>query len=279
MATTLNKALETIVDNGGARRSVKKHLEAVGIKRWSDINKAKLYEFRDHLVTTVSANTARTILARTKAMMERFSDEVNFPAGWRSILTTKGDKPVKTYLTPEELEAFAAVPTHSLREEVVKCECLLEAFVGARVSDIRNLTTENIVGGNLVYVSQKSKVRASIPVGDRVIAWLDFAQQHRDLSPKYKGTRCDIILRLAKRAGLDAPVFVRQGGVDERGPKWKYVTSHTFRVSFVTNLQQAGLDLLTISRMAGHTNVAMTERYCAITPTKLNDKAAEYLGV
>lgn len=277
--TTLEQALQTITEKGGARASVKKHLRAVGIVDWSNVTRQSLYQLRDEILGKLSANTAKTVFARTCAMFDRFSEEVDFPENWRKILSCKGEEVVKTYLTPNELAKFAAVPTYSTREEVVKCECLLEAYTGARISDIHALTTENIEGANLIYVSQKTRKRADIPFSERARGWLEFAQEHRDAAPKYRAGRIEVIKRLCERANINAPVMVHVGGVDERGPKYMHVSTHTFRISFVTNLHAAGLDLLTISRMAGHSNIQMTIRYCAITRPTISSEAAKYLGV
>lgn len=279
MATTLNQALETVSEKGGARASVRKHLEAAGIRRWSDINRTQLYNFRDMLMSNVSPSTAKTILARTSAMFERFSDEVKLPDGWKKILSCKGDEPMRVYLTPEELAQFEAVQARGDREEIVKIECLLEAYIGARVSDICSLTEDNIQGNNLVYVSKKTHKKAAIPVGEKVRGWLRYYTEHKEASPKNRSTRCGIIVRLCKRAGIDTPVVVHSAAKDESGPKYLFVTSHTFRISFVTNLHGSGLDLLTISRMAGHSDVSMTERYCAVTDLKLSEEAQKYLGI
>lgn len=277
--TTLNEALETITEKGGARASVKKHLRAVGIVDWSDISRVRLYDLRDEIKNAVSANTAKTIFARTSAMFDRFSEEVDFPVDWRKILSCKGDDVVKTYLTPEEIEKFAAVQTRNTREEVVKCECLLEAVTGARLSDILSLTVDNIEGANLIYVSKKTGKRADVPFSKKAKEWLEYAQENKAESPKYRATRNDMIRQLCERAGINSMVMVHVGGVDERGPKYLYVSSHTFRISFVTNLRLAGLDLLTIKRMAGHTSLAMTERYCAVTSPSISKAAAKYLGI
>lgn len=277
---TLDNALETITETGGARASVKKHLRAVGIVNWSNISKIKLYELRDEINGSVSANTAKTLFARISSMFGRFEEVVEeLPEDWRKVLTCKGEQTVKTYLTPEELEKFECVQTKNPKEEVVRCECLLEAYTGARVSDIVNLTTENIEGDNIVYVSVKTGKRADVPFSQRARTWLEYAQDHRADAPTYRAERNDIVRRLCQRAGIYTPVMVHVGGKDERGPKYMYVTSHTFRISFVTNLHKAGLDLLTISRMAGHSSVAMTERYCAITRPKVTGAAAKYLGI
>lgn len=277
--TTLEQALQTITEKGGARASVKKHLRAVGIVDWSNITRERLFQLRDEITGSVSPNTAKTVFARTAAMFDRFSEEAGLPDGWRKILKCKGEEVVKTYLTPAELEKFAAVRTDGTREEVVKCECLLEAYTGARVSDIQDLTTENVEGANIIYVSKKTGKRADIPFSERARGWLEYAQENRNAAPKYRAARNDIIRRLCERANINSPVMVHVGGVDERGPKYMYVSTHTFRISFVTNLHAAGLDLLTISRMAGHSNIQMTIRYCAITRPKISDMAAKYLGI
>lgn len=276
---SLQEALCTISEASGSRSSVQKHLAAVGINGWEDITKQSLYDFKDHLLGAVSTSTAATIMARTCAMLTRFSDEVELPKDYRRILSVKRDKPMRTYLSPGELELFELVDTYTDSEAVVKYECLLEAFTGARVSDIVELTKENITGNTLTYVSKKTKVRATVPVSDKIKGWIKFVQENRAASPKYKATRGNIITRLCERAEIDTPVAVFEGGKNKKGAKYLYVTSHTFRISFVTNLQQAGLDLLTISRMAGHTNTAMTERYCAFIAPKVTKGAAEYLGI
>ena len=276
---TLQEALDGFRNNGGAGATLRKHLTASGIADWSDINRDSIYNFRDEVVGSVSANTARTIFLNAKALINRYKDGIpTLPDDWSSILSAKAEKVMRTYLTPEELKNFGSVSTRTKAEAIVQVECLLEAYTGARVGDIMEFSLENIQDGFLNYVSQKTKVQASIPVSGRIVDWIKFAQEHRADEPTLRG-RCEIIRTLCRRAGIDTPVTVFSGGQTKKGPKWQFVTSHTFRISFVTNLQQSGMDLVSISRLSGHRNVAMTERYCAPAKPRLTWEAQRFLGL
>lgn len=276
---TLQEALDSFRNNGGAGDSLRKHLTAAGISVWDDFSRESLYDFRDEVTGSVSANTARTTFLNAKALINRYRGVIsNLPDDWSSILSVKAQKVMRTYLTPEELKKIEGVACRSMKERVVYAESLLEAYTGARVSDIMGFTYENIQDGYLTYVSKKTKVQASIPVSKKILTWIEFVQANKNHEPSLRG-RCDIIRSLCRRAGIDSPVTVFTAGETKKGPKWQFVTSHTFRVSFVTNLQQSGMDLVSISRLSGHKNVAMTERYCAPAKPKLTWAAQQFLGL
>jgi len=275
---TLQEALDSFRDNGGAASTMRKHLSAAGINEWSDISRESLYDLRDTLTKNLAASTARTVILNFKAFVRRHLDYVTLPDDWAEILSVKNEAPLRTYLTPEELRKFEGVSTRNPKEALVQIECLLEAYTGARISDIMTFTAENVRGNELVYVSQKTRIQSTVPISKKVLRWINYAQSHRDDEPSTP-SRCDIIRRLCKRAGIDTPVTVYSAGETKKGEKWNYITSHSFRISFVTNLQQSGMDLVSISRMSGHRNVAMTERYCAPAAPKLTWLAQEFLGL
>lgn len=276
---TLQLALNDFRDNGGAAGSLRKHLTAAGIIEWEDFSSAEnLYRLRDTLRESVATSTARTFFNNLKSFLKRNREYVYLPEDGLAILSVKNEKPLRTFLTPEELRRFESVPTKNPKEALVQTECLLEAYTGARVSDIMAFTAENIQGDQLVYVSKKTKIQAAVPVSKKILRWIMYAQAHREYEPSTP-SRCDIIRRLCKRAGITSPVTVFTAGETKKGEKWQYITSHSFRISFVTNLQQSGMDLVSISRMSGHRNVAMTERYCAPTTPKLTWLAQEFLGL
>ena len=264
-------------NRGGAGDSLRKHLAPVNINIWEDINRTSLYEFRDALLKAVAPSTARTVCANFKALLNRYSDELDLPKDWEKILTVKNEKPLRTYLTPDELKRFEQVATKSKAEAIVKAQSLVEAYTGARVSDIMELTPENIVDGVLTYVSKKTGVRASVPVSRKVEWWIAYAQDHREDEPTLPGRNL-IIRRLAKKAGITEPVVVYRAGKTLKTPKYEQLSSHSFRISFVTNLQKSGMDMLSLSRLAGHRNLQMTERYCAPTTPNLTKEALAYLG-
>ena len=259
----------------GAAQSLRKHLAAVGINEWEDITRSSLYDLKDHLVETVAASTAKQVLSNLRAVMNRVKDEIDFPADFAKILAVKGDTCRATYLTPEELRKFEAVKVKGAKARLVQVEFLIEAFTGARISDVMNFTAENFAGGYLTYTSKKTKVTATVPVSEKTRGWILFAQEHRDEEPTLM-SRNRIIRRIAKAAGIDSPVKTRRGGVEKVTPKWEVVSSHTARRSMISNLVEAGASLTEAKICAGHTSEQMTSRYCCVSKPNLSVKAMRY---
>ena len=274
---TLQQAIDRISSTAGA--SLRKHLSAVNINDWEDITRAALYDFRDHLAGTVSPGTARTVMAYAKSLFNRYSEEVALPKDWQKILTGRSERPRRTYLTTEELSRLEKVRIESPMERVVLVESLIEAYTGARVSDVMTFTEENFrEAGYLSYTSIKTKVTATIPISEKTKGWIAYAQEHRDDEPTLAG-RNKIIRRLAKRAGILTRVKVFRAGKEEEGEKWRFLSSHSFRCSTATNLSLAGASLTEIRLTLGHTSEAMSSRYVVAARPQLSAKAMAYFGV
>lgn len=263
---------------GGQAQALSKHLKASGISCWSDCTKANLSDFRDALTEQVAPSSAKTYIAVLKAILARYEDEGIIPCKtFREVLKVKNDKPVKAFLSTEELERLMQVPTRTSNEIFVLYSFLVGAFTGMRVSDARAVTSENINNDQLSYVSIKTGVHATIPVGERVKGYIDYLRAND--SDMTLVTYNDIIRRLCKRAGLTERVKVRHGGKDAVKEKWECVSSHTARISFATNLAIAGLPMIDLSRLCGHTSTQMSERYVAQHEVKLNDRAMAYFNI
>lgn len=276
---TLQEAINQISNKGGAGSSLRKHLSAVGINEWDDISKSSLYDFRDNLLESVAPSTSRTICAVLKSLLNRYSDELYLPKDWDKALSVKGDTARRTFLTTSELEALENVRTKNAREKIVLVESLIEAYTGARLSDVMTFTEENYKeAGYLTYTSIKTKVTANVPISDKTKAWIAYAQEHRADEPCLK-VRNEIIRRLAKRAKIDSMVKVRRRGLEEMGEKWRYLSSHSFRCSTATNLALAGASLTDIKNTLGHTNESMSSRYVVSTKPNLSEKAMLFFGV
>ena len=104
---TLQEAIDRINNKGGAASSLRKHLNAVGIHEWDDLTRSALYDFHDHLTETLAPASAKTISGQLRAMLVRYEEELNLPSGWRKILLTKSSKPMKIYLSEEDLARLA----------------------------------------------------------------------------------------------------------------------------------------------------------------------------
>ena len=251
-----------------------KHLTSSGITKWQDLTKSRLFSFRDDLLEEVAPTSARTYFAVFKGVLARYEDDVDFCPDYRDILRAKNEKPVKTYLTINELKRMEGVTTESTLERQVLYQFLIGAYTGMRISDIRNVTEENVTGGQLSYVSKKTSVHAVVPCSDRVkgyILWVQQNEQEVSLAGYNK-----IVRRLCRKAGIADKVKVYRAGATCTGPKWQFVSSHTARISFCTNLAELHVPLLDIARLAGHQNTSTTERYVVNTKVNLPITAMKY---
>lgn len=274
---TLQEAIDKMENKGGAGASLRKHLAAVGIHEWSDITRAAIYDFRDHLEEALAPGTAKTVCAYAKSLFRRYEDEIKLPVGWSKILQVKGVKPMKTYLTEAELEKFAAAPVHSEKQMLVQHLFLICAYTGLRVSDAMNLTPENIVGGNLHYVAQKTKKAGAIPLKAGLEERIRWIAEHPGVTITIKSYN-EAVRRIAKDAGIDAEVVVLKAGKEMKGPKWRFVSSHTARISTASCLNKRGVPIGDICKLLQHSGTAMTERYIIRDRVELSPRAMAFFG-
>lgn len=270
---TLYQAIEAHA--GAQAPALLLHLGACEITNWDDLTKAHLSDLRDHLLESVAPSSCKTYLAVFKAILTRYEDEVTLPKGWREMMKSKGDKPVKTFLSMAELELLEGVKVKNESEQKVLDEFLISAYTGMRISDTREVTRENIIDGTLSYVAIKTGVHASLPMKRGIIERIERARGTEELP---LSTYNRVIRRLCKRAGLTQSVKVRHGGKDEVKEKWECVSSHTARISFVSNLAALGVPIIEISKMAGHTSTGMTERYIANGAIQVSSKAMAFFN-
>lgn len=255
-------------------RALTKYLSASGINDWNDLTRARLYDFRDTLRDKVSPGSAKTYAATLSAILKRYSEEGVIPcAEFASILRMKGEGCTKTYLTPEEIGRLERTEPTSPAETYVLNEFLVGCKMGARISDIRELTPENVQDGVLTYTSIKTGITASVPCSKTTAERIEWLRTNGTDMPLMTYNR--IIRRLCKRAGITTPVKVHRGGRDEVGPKWMFVSSHTARISLATNMSAAGTPTNDIKSALGHTNELMTSHYIVAHEIKFNDRTAE----
>lgn len=254
--------------------SLLRHLRECGIVKWEDLTKANLNDFRDHVTERVASSSARTYFAVLKAILKRYEDDIDFCKDYASILKAKNEKPIKTFLTMKELERLEQVEVKSEVEQYVLDEFLIGAYTGMRISDAREVSEENMANGYLSYVSIKTGIHAVVPLKPGVAERIKRVQAS-EVTVSLMGYN-KAIRRLAQRAGITERVKVFKAGERLAGEKWEYVSSHTARHSFCTNLAIMGAPLHQISMLAGHTSVAMTDRYIIKTMPELSNKTLKF---
>lgn len=269
---TLHEAIQAHAK--GASSALLRYLNECGLNDWSDLTKANLNDFRDHVTERVAQSTARTYFAVFKAILKRYEDDAPICKDYADILKAKIEKPVKTFLTMKDLAQLEQVMPNDPNEQYVLDVFLIGAYTGMRISDAMEISEENIANGYISYVSIKTGIQAVVPMKAGIAERIKRVQQSGSNMPLMTYNR--IIRRLCERAGLTERVKIFKAGEHKKGQKWEYVSSHSARISFATNLAILGLPLIDIAKLMGHQNVQTTIRYIVNTKANVNEKAMRY---
>lgn len=269
---TLHEAIQAHAK--GASPALTRYLNECGLNEWSDLTRTNLNDFRDHVAERVAQSSARTYFAVFKAILARYVDDAPICKDFADILKAKQEKPVKTFLTIKDLERLEQVEIRDANEQYVLDEFMIGAYTGMRISDAREISEENMANGYISYTSIKTGIHAVVPMKVGIAERIERVQANECDMPLCTYNR--IIRRLCQRAGITERVKVFKAGEHGKGEKWEFISSHSARISFASNLANLGVPLLDISRCMGHTSVQMTERYVIKTKAELDVKALKY---
>ena len=184
----------------------------------------------------------------------------------------KGNKKLPKALDKEALEKLKALRFEALENEmeIARDIFLFACYVGAAYCDLMELNKSHLVRDDegclwLKFNRHKTGVLCRIkllPEAIRIIEKLH-SDERETLLPyiKYKNYQTSLkALRL--RAGISFPF-----------------TTHTARHTFATLITlEQGVPIETVSKMLGHSNVSMTERYAKVTPQKLFEEFDRFLS-
>jgi integrase len=157
----------------------------------------------------------------------------------------KGKAAKKDILTLDEIKKLAATSTESSE---VRRAFLFSCVTGLRWIDVKNLKWSSI---NLEHkemnVSQsKTGENVATPLNNTAIKLLQEAGEKEDSV---------FILPSANGANKTVKAWVKRAGIDKK------ITWHNARHSFGTNLIYNDVDVLTASKLLGHTSMKHTQRY------------------
>lgn len=180
------------------------------------------------------------------------------------------------YLTYEEIGKIYHLDL-SANPELIPYRDLfvLGCLTGLRFSDFSALEPEDLQQDMLYKKQEKSVHWVVIPM--RKEAKEIFTRQFRDEIPKLSNVKFNEKIKLiAKMAGIGYPVkfSYRKGNkmIEEKRPKWGWITSHTARRSFCTNEFLKGTPVYLIMKISGHKREKDFYRYIRIDPKEAAEK-------
>lgn len=242
---------------------------------FSQLTEAFIHEFRHYFLgecgfqesTFYNVATHLKTVCR-QAYREGLADTLLFD----KAKISKGDKKQPKALDREALDKLKAIRFDDLEDEMETARdiFLFACYTGAAYCDLMELNKSHLVRDDegslwLKFNRQKTGVLCRIkllPEAVRLIAKYR-SDERETLLPyiKYKNYHtCLKALRF--RAGISFPF-----------------TTHTARHTFATLITlEQGVPIETVSKMLGHSNISMTERYAKVTPQKLFEEFDRFLS-
>ena len=185
---------------------------------------------------------------------------------------SKGNKKLPKALDKEALEKLKALHLEDLEEEMETARdiFLFACYTGAAYCDLMELNKSHLVRDDegclwLKFNRQKTGVPCRVKLLPEAI-WLmeKLHSDERETLLPFMGyaTYQSYLKALRLRAGISFPF-----------------TTHTARHTFATLITlEQGVPIETVSKMLGHSNVSMTERYAKVTPRKLFEEFDRFLS-
>ena len=237
------------------------------VPQWNDLTDDLLRDFREQVIDSYAPNSARTIFAELNAVIRENSSKEIPSLQYGEVLHAKRVPTQAVALTDDEISRIHAYHPRTLTMRHVRRMFLIECLCGARLSDSQRLSPENISadGRTLTYVALKTRTAVTVPVHPWLRECLERTSP-REPESVSTATYNECIRQICRACGIDQPVKVFQAGRERRGPKWQFVSSHTGRRSFATNLALKNVPLEQIALLMGHMtgnvpNISMTQRY------------------
>lgn len=235
----------------------------VEVPRWEHFTKVNLIEVRNFICNKVSPNSAKTYCSNLSATLNDFKEEGLIPCtNVCDPLNVKKVPSQHTFLTVDEIELIHNYIPQTETERTIKRWFMVECYTGARTSDARLLTEQNIKGDKIAYISGKTKIEAIVPIHKNLAQYLAIPEGEKDNHNRAVVNRT--LKSICKRLGIAKEITLYKAGKSQTKPKWHFIGSHTARRSFATNLALAGEKIAVISAYMGHTNIEMTSKYIVI---------------
>ena len=189
---------------------------------------------------------------------------------FKDFKATERDKDV-IYLTMEELMTLYNFQFASYKRNRARDLFCFMCFTGMRVSDLQNLKREHIRDGQIFKNIVKTHKTEVIPLNQYAKAILE---KYEDLEnkplPKLSAQKInDHIKECCEEAGItDLVNYVDYSGGKAREhsePKYKLITNHTARKTFITNSIMLGMNTKTIKEITGHKKDSVFNKYVKIS--------------
>lgn len=170
----------------------------------------------------------------------------------------------RAFITEEEFEELVNAIDHPVIRTVIQTMF----YTGGRISEMINLKLEDVDLKNKVFhiIEGKGKKDRDVPINEKLYSILtDYLTHIRES----ESGRFFAIPKTGKVSASFTNYCIHEA-VNKLG--WdKDISAHVLRHSFGTNLLEKGASVVSIQKLLGHANLAVTSRYLHQDINKLSD--------
>ncbi|MBT3756278.1 MAG: site-specific integrase [Candidatus Cloacimonetes bacterium] len=248
--------------------SLNKHLNQFSIHKtlkFKHIDRNFCKSFASYLISKLSPNTANVYFGKFKQMLYLAVDdkiyEIN-PAVSGSRITISKKKTVREFLTLEEIKQVYDTNFH-LRQ--LKNAFVFSCFTGLRFVDTKQIRFEDIVDSTLIFTQSKTGEPVRIKLHS-------IAQEIVALQKAILNRRTGLIFEIPnyEYSRIKMHQLIEKAGIN------KHITFHCGRHTFATLCLTYDIDIFTVSKLLGHTDVKNTQIYATLIDKK-KDQAIDKL--
>jgi len=233
-----------------------------GQLQFGSVTEEWLETFKVYLQTTagLKKNSAGAYFAKIKACLNHAVRDKIIPHSPAVTVRQIPKAPVhKVFLDVDEVEKMAQAPCGNPH---IKLAFLFSCYTGLRISDIKRLEWQHIHGDRLEIIQKKTGESLYLDLCDmaqeilkavkRGTAPFPTLKVFSDLPSDVSTNRC--LKRMAKNAGIH-----------------KNISFHTGRHTMATMGLTMGVDIYTVSKLLGHTDIKTTQIYAKIVDRKMKE--------
>lgn len=255
------RATATILAYGKDLDQLIEYLEGKGKTQAQTIAPTDIEEFRDSL--RGGEYTDKSVSRKLNAVKTFFrwlvSRKVleNDPAS--PVAHPRYENPPPRILNRMEYRALRDAAREDGRIAAI-IELMLQT--GVRIGEVANLTLEDIKDDQLVILAYESQPQREIPLNEPARQAL---QRYLDVRPKAASKHVFVtktgrpLLVRNIRSSIDR--YFREAGIEN-------AKVNDLRNTFIAHQLKTGVDLVTVSRIAGHKRISTTERYLQFVDRK-----------
>jgi integrase len=248
--------------------SLIKHIQVFSkhkLIKFKHIDRTFCKSFATYLEKNLSPNTANVYFGKFKQALYKAVDDNIYdinPAVSGSRITISKKRTIREFLTLDEVKQVYETDFHLLQ---LKNAFIFSCFTGLRFVDVKHIRFDNINDSTLIFIQSKTDepVRIKLHLIAKEIIDLQTAILKRKTGlifeiPNYEYSRVKMH-QLIKKAGIN-----------------KNITFHCGRHTFATMCLTYDIDIFTVSKLLGHTDVKNTQIYAKLIDKK-RDSAIDKL--